>query len=91
MSLLEVIAIKLIKRMQELRSMSETTLEADAENVMRQFNPVLDPSKYKGQPGEPLKTLIFVSLLLISLCLLFFFYCLYILTLFGKISVWWVW
>lgn len=43
------------RRMQDIRSMSGTTFEADAENVMREITPVLDPSKHKGQAGEPRK------------------------------------
>ncbi|KAH9765238.1 ATP-dependent (s)-nad(p)h-hydrate dehydratase [Citrus sinensis] len=38
--------------MQDIRSMSGTTFEADAENVMREITPVLDPSKHKGQAGK---------------------------------------
>lgn len=43
------------RRMQDIRSMSGTAFEADAENVMREITPVLDPSKHKGQAGEPRK------------------------------------
>ncbi|KAJ4722383.1 ATP-dependent (S)-NAD(P)H-hydrate dehydratase [Melia azedarach] len=40
------------ERMQEIRSMSGTTLEADAENVLREITPVLDPTRHKGQAGK---------------------------------------
>ncbi|KAK9182542.1 hypothetical protein WN944_025687 [Citrus x changshan-huyou] len=40
------------RRMQDIRSMSGTTFEADAENVMREITSVLDPSKHKGQAGK---------------------------------------
>lgn len=56
------------RRMQDIRSMSGTTFEADAENVMREITPVLDPSKHKGQAGEPRKRrFIFFTLLLFFL------------------------
>lgn len=40
------------KIMQGIRFMSGTSLEADAENVVRAITPTLDPNRHKGQAGK---------------------------------------
>lgn len=41
-----------LRRTQEIKSMSTTEMEADAENVLREIIPVLDPNRHKGQAGN---------------------------------------
>ncbi|KAF8388014.1 hypothetical protein HHK36_026680 [Tetracentron sinense] len=40
------------KIIQEAKAMSGTTLEADAENILRKITPTLDRSRHKGQAGK---------------------------------------
>ncbi|XP_021889420.1 ATP-dependent (S)-NAD(P)H-hydrate dehydratase [Carica papaya] len=39
-------------RIQSMKSMSEVSLEADAENILRTITPSLDPKRHKGQAGK---------------------------------------
>ncbi|KAH7573726.1 hypothetical protein JRO89_XS03G0198700 [Xanthoceras sorbifolium] len=40
------------RRMQEVKSMSGTALEADSESILRAISPILDPNRHKGQAGK---------------------------------------
>lgn len=40
------------KIMQETKALSGTSLEADAEHILRVITPTLDHNKHKGQAGE---------------------------------------
>lgn len=39
-------------RRQQIKAMSGTSVEADAENIIRAITPSLDPNRYKGQAGK---------------------------------------
>ncbi|XP_022955699.1 ATP-dependent (S)-NAD(P)H-hydrate dehydratase [Cucurbita moschata] len=39
-------------RRQQIKAMSGTSMEADAENILRAITPSLDPKRYKGQAGK---------------------------------------
>ncbi|CAK9318609.1 unnamed protein product [Citrullus colocynthis] len=39
-------------RRQQIKAMSGTSIEADAENILRAITPSLDPNRYKGQAGK---------------------------------------
>lgn len=40
------------KIMQAIRFICGTSLEADAENILRAITPTLDPNRHKGQAGK---------------------------------------
>ncbi|KAL0548277.1 hypothetical protein IC582_012725 [Cucumis melo] len=39
-------------RRQQIKAMSGTSIEADAEHILRAITPCLDPNRYKGQAGK---------------------------------------
>lgn len=43
------------KRMEQVKPIGGTTLEADADNILRAIIPSLDPRKHKGQAGKLMK------------------------------------